>query len=191
MHADQTYWGKPVPSFGDPLAKILIVGLAPAAHGANRTGRMFTGDRSGQFLYRALHKAGLSNQSTYEHSDDGLVLRHTWITNAVHCAPPQNKPTKEEKNNCFDYFVQELRLLKHVKVIIALGNIAWDIVFDAMKTLKHTDGGRVKFSHGSQYQSGPYFILGSYHPSQQNTFTGRLTENMFDDVFVCAQNILA
>jgi uracil-DNA glycosylase family 4 len=193
---EDTYWGKPVPSFGDPKAEILIVGLAPAAHGANRTGRMFTGDRSGQWLYRALHRAGLANQPSFERADDGLKLINTWITAMVHCAPPQNKPTAEEKTNCLPYFHQELTLLPNIKVMIALGQIGWDGIYKTLKAnpvlaSDKAPAKKPKFGHGASYNFGPYHIVGSYHPSQQNTFTGRLTQDMFDAVFTQAQQATA
>lgn len=195
MYLQDTYWGKPVPSFGDPKAQILIVGLAPAAHGANRTGRMFTGDRSGLWLYRAIHKAGLSNQFSYERADDGLILENVWITAMVHCAPPQNKPTTEEKAACFEYFQKELQFLTHVKVIIALGSIGWDGIYKTLRNLTPGNspgekGKKPKFGHGATFAWGPYTVIGSYHPSQQNTFTGRLTEPMLDDIFKQAKSCL-
>ena len=191
MFKNEIYWGKPVPSFGDKKAEILIVGLAPAAHGANRTGRMFTGDRSGQWLYRALFTAKLSNQPTFQNINDGLVLYKTYVTAMVHCAPPQNKPSLQEKQNCFDYFVKELALLQNLKVIVTLGQIAWDGVWKALNTLeKKKNDTKPKFGHGATYDYNGYTVIGSYHPSQQNTFTGRLTEPMLDDIFVKAKTYL-
>lgn len=173
--ADQSYWGKPVPNFGDPKAKGLIVGLAPAAHGANRTGRMFTGDRSGDWLYRALHKAGLANQSTAIGADDGLVLKCVAITAVAHCAPPNNKPTKTEIGECRRHLTATLAL-REWRAYLCLGGIAWD-------ELHRTLGERpTAFKHGAESQVGKATLIASYHPSQQNTFTGRLTEAMLDDV---------
>jgi uracil-DNA glycosylase len=185
---DWEYWGKAVPSFGDPKARLLILGLAPAAHGANRTGRMFTGDMSGEFLYRTLHKTGFANQSQAIHRGDGLALKDCYITAMVHCAPPANKPTPQEILNCHRYLSCEFELLKHVKVIVALGRLAFDAAIStvaeperptALKSL-----GRPKFSHGAEYQlNSKLTLLASFHPSQQNTFTGKLTEAMFEKVF--------
>lgn len=174
-YADCEYWGRAVPNFGDPAATKLIVGLAPAAHGANRTGRMFTGDRSGQWLYRALHRAGLANQSTFESADDGLALIGTMITAVCHCAPPDNKPTRDEILNCNHFLVEILGSRKWTS-FLCLGGIAWREVHRCLGW-KET----VKFSHGAVREGKP-ILRASYHPSQQNTFTGRLTEAMFDSV---------
>lgn len=180
---DWEYWGKPVPNFGDAQAELLIVGLAPAAHGANRTGRMFTGDRSGDWLYRALHKAGFANQSEAESSSDGLQLQNCAITATCHCAPPANKPSREEIEHCHSWMEQTVELLP-VKVFLALGQIGWKSVLDFKKRQGQLTGKRPAFSHGANYQfSDGHWLVGSYHPSQQNTFTGRLTEPMFDSVF--------
>lgn len=180
----ETYWGKPVPSFGDPAAEVLIVGLAPAAHGANRTGRMFTGDRSGDWLYRALHKAGFANQPTSVSVDDGLVLSNTYITAVAHCAPPANKPTPEEIKACRPYLQEELCELKNLKVILALGKIAFDAVLQASPVDKTHHPKKPVFGHGVEVRlADGKTLIGSYHPSQQNTFTGKLTEPMFDMVF--------
>jgi uracil-DNA glycosylase family 4 len=170
--ADWDYWGKPVPNFGDPNAEFLIVGLAPAAHGANRTGRMFTGDRSGDWLYRALHKAGAANQPTAEHSEDGLTLHNVLITAICHCAPPDNKPTREEIQNCSVYLT-DLLANHQWKSILCLGRIAWEQVH------KHLQRKPVPFGHGAVSPGTPP-VVASYHPSQQNTFTGKLTEAMLD-----------
>ncbi len=188
----ENYWGKPVPSFGPITAQFLIVGLAPAAHGANRTGRMFTGDRSGLWLYRALHKAGFANQPTSSSLDDGLKLINTRITAVNHCAPPDNKPSPEEIKNCSSYLKKELETMKNIKCILVLGKIAFD---QTLKTL-HEMGinpvsGKHKFQHLCDVLlSNKTHLIGSYHPSQQNTFTGRLTEPMFDQVFERALSIV-
>lgn len=183
--ADETYWGRGVPSFGDAKAAILVVGLAPAAHGANRTGRMFTGDRSGDWLYRALYRAGLSNQAAGKSADDGLELRGVYITAAVRCAPPNNKPTPEERRSCRPYLEREMDELAMVKVIVALGGFAFSQVMRI-----HRDRGveivrpAPRFGHGVEVALGEgTVLLGSYHPSQQNTFTGKLTESMFDSIW--------
>ena len=181
--ADQDYWGGPVPSFGDPQARLLIAGLAPAAHGANRTGRMFTGDRSGDWLYRALHKAGFASQAESISKDDGLTLSDAWITAMVHCAPPQNKPSTEERDACRPYFFEELNLMKDVQVILALGSFGWNGVLHALSEKGIVVKPKPKFGHLAEVEIGGYTLIGSYHPSQQNTFTGTLTEPMFDAVF--------
>jgi uracil-DNA glycosylase family 4 len=182
-YRDWDYWGKPVPPFGDPQARILIVGLAPAAHGANRTGRYFTGDRSGDWLYRALHKAGLANQPTSRHKDDSLALSDAFLSAMVRCAPPENKPTTDERDHCRPFFERELRLLPHVRVIVALGKFAWDGIIESLARLGHSIRPKPVFGHLATAAIGPYILIGSYHPSQQNTFTGKLTEPMFDAVF--------
>ena len=191
--ADDNYWGRGVPSFGDPEASILVVGLAPAAHGANRTGRMFTGDRSGDWLYRALHRAGLSNQAAGRRADDGLELRGVYVTAAVRCAPPGNKPTPAERRNCRPYLERELDQLDRAKVIVALGGFAFNQVLRI-----HRDRGveivrpAPRFGHGVEVVLGKgTVLLGSYHPSQQNTFTGRLTESMFDSIWMTAKELSA
>lgn len=186
-YREETYWAKPVPGFGDPEAKIFIVGLAPGAHGANRTGRMFSGDRSGDWLYGAMHRAGLANQPLSTGRDDGLVLEHAYVTNIVRCAPPGNKPTTGERDACIEYFYEELRLLEQVRVLIALGAFAWDGSLRALAGQGHVIKPRPKFGHAAETKLGPYTLIGSYHPSQQNTFTGRLTEAMFDRVFTLAK----
>ena len=179
-----TYWGRPVPSFGDPRARLLIIGLAPAAHGANRTGRMFTGDRSGDFLYHALHETGFATQPTSTQRGDGLELRGAYITAAVRCAPPGNKPERLEMENCRRFLVRELELLTEVRVVVALGKIA----FDAYLALRPVKG--AKFGHAACYHpSAAPVLLASYHPSQQNTFTGKLTMPMLVDVFRKARGI--
>jgi uracil-DNA glycosylase len=190
--ADEDYWGRPVPGFGDPTARLVVLGLAPAAHGANRTGRMFTGDRSGDWLYAALHRAGFANQPTATHRGDGLRLHDCYVTAPVRCAPPGNRPTAAERDNCADYLTAELTLLP-VAVIVALGGFAWDVA------LKHVGqpSPKPRFGHGEELDlagggpTGPLTLLGCYHVSQQNTFTGRLTEDMLDDVLARADELLA
>jgi uracil-DNA glycosylase family 4 len=188
---DWTYWGRPVPNFGDPRARLVIVGLAPAAHGANRTGRMFTGDRSGDWLYRALHKAGFANQPEAINRDDGLRLIDCAISATCHCAPPDNKPTVEEIANCRTWLEQTIDQLP-VRVIVALGQIGWQAALVQARRLGWHAGTLPKFGHGARapLDSG-MTLLGSYHPSQQNTFTGKLTEPMFDAVFAVAKELLA
>lgn len=183
-YRDWSYWGKPVPNFGDPSARLLIVGLAPAAHGANRTGRMFTGDRSGDFLYAALHACGLANQPQSQHSDDGLKLIDTTITAVVHCAPPLNKPTRDEQANCLEYLHATMASMPRLGGAVALGRIAFDSCVRLWRQAGWLTNTKPTFAHGALYRfdRGP-FLLASYHPSQQNTFTGRLTAAMFKDVF--------
>ncbi len=181
--ADWTYWGRPVPNFGDPAARLLIVGLAPAAHGANRTGRVFTGDRSGEWLYRALHKAGFANQPTSTDARDGLILADCAITAVAHCAPPDNRPTVEEIAHCREWLDATFDLVP-ARVLVALGQIAWQAVVREARRRGWLIGRPARFQHGAAQQlAGDRWLLGSYHPSQQNTFTGRLTEPMFDQVF--------
>jgi uracil-DNA glycosylase family 4 len=186
------YWGKPNPSFGDPRTRLLLVGLAPAAHGGNRTGRMFTGDRSGDWLYRALHKAGFANKPSSVSRADGLRLRDCYITATCRCAPPLNKLLPKEIENCRPFLLQELQLLTRVTVIIGLGKIGFDAAFASLQQLGWTPKGkRPKFSHGAEFAVNEHLtLLGSFHPSQQNTFTGRLTEPMFDSVFRQAKALL-
>jgi uracil-DNA glycosylase family 4 len=179
------YWGKPVPGFGDPRAELLVVGLAPAAHGGNRTGRVFTGDRSGDWLYRALHRAGYANQPNSDHRDDGLRLTGVFVSAAVRCAPPGNKPTREERSTCLPYLERELVLLDNVRVIVPLGGIAYEAV-SRMVGLRPAP----RFGHGVEASlPDGRTVLCSYHPSQQNTFTGRLTEEMFDAIFRRARQL--
>jgi uracil-DNA glycosylase family 4 len=190
-YLDWNYWGKPVPNFGDPRARLLIVGLAPAAHGANRTGRMFTGDRSGDFLYRALWKAGFSNKPAATHRSDGLVLTDCAITAALHCAPPANKPTREEIHNCAHWF-EETAALVPARIYLALGQFGWRAVIDLARRKDWYTGRIPRFAHGAAVElSDTRWLLGSYHPSQQNVFTGRLTEVMLDEVFQCVQKLLS
>jgi uracil-DNA glycosylase len=189
----QDYWARPVSGFGDPAARILIVGLAPAAHGANRTGRMFTGDRSGEWLYAALHRAGLANQPTSEHRGDGLKLRGAYITAVVRCAPPANKPTTEERDNCLPYLERELDLLDQAHVVVALGKFGWDGFLSAARAIGvPTPRPKPRFGHGAEAALGERFtLLGCFHPSQQNTFTGKLTVPMIDAVFSRAVELAA
>jgi uracil-DNA glycosylase family 4 len=190
-HREETYWGRPIPNFGDPSAKFVILGLAPAAHGANRTSRMFTGDRSGLWLYRTLHKAGFANQFSYEHADDGLELFNCVITATAHCAPPDNKPLPDEIDHCREYIVRTFALHKP-RVVLALGSIAWTALFNELKRQGAWTAARPAFGHGVEIKLPDGRIcLGSYHPSQQNTFTGRLTEPMFDKIFARARKLLS
>ena len=185
-YRDQTYWGLPVPSFGDPAARVLVLGLAPGAHGSNRTGRMFTGDRSGDILYKVLHKTGFASHPASVSRQDGLTLHDLYITAAAHCAPPGNKPTPEELRNCRPYFERELELLPNLKVIVALGKIAFDVYLDTLKSRGViTSRARFVFGHDLVYRPAPGLpvLISSYHPSQQNTSTGKLTEEMLTDVF--------
>ena len=181
---DEEYWGKPVPGFGDPDAAMLIVGLAPAAHGANRTGRMFTGDRSGDWLFRSLHRAGVSNHPDSVSIDDGLELTNCYVTSSVHCAPPANKPTGEERSNCSAWLSSEIQSFPNLRVIVALGGIGYrEVLRVAAEHGWHVPTPRPKFGHGVEVSvAANVTILASYHPSQQNTFTGKLTEVMLDSV---------
>lgn len=179
---NEEYWGRPVPGFGDPRARVLVCGLAPAAHGGNRTGRVFTGDRSGDWLYAALYRAGFANQPTSVHRRDGLRLRDCYVTACVRCAPPQNQPTIQERDTCLPYLEEELRLLDRVRVVICLGAFAWGGLLAALKSLGHGLRPKPRFGHTNESVVGPYLLLGCYHPSQQNTFTGKLTEAMLDAV---------
>jgi uracil-DNA glycosylase len=204
-YADDVYWGRPVPNFGDPRARLLIVGLAPAAHGANRTGRMFTGDRSGEWLYRALHKAGFANQPQATSRTDGLELIDCAITAACHCAPPDNKPTRDELAVCARWLDRTLAIVP-ARVFVALGQIGWQTMLGAVRragraeesatppqrpTAQPARRAAPKFGHGARVKlPGERWLLGSYHPSQQNTFTGRLTEPMLDEVFAAARALL-
>jgi uracil-DNA glycosylase family 4 len=191
-YRDYTYWGRPVPAFGDPEARVFVVGLAPAAHGANRTGRMFTGDRSGDWLYRALHRAGFANQPGSTDRTDGLRLSDLLVTAAVRCAPPANKPTTDERDTCRQWLEAELDRMPQVEVIVTLGQLAWNqtlrILGDRGVPVPRP---RPRFGHGAEMSlDGGPVVLGSYHPSQQNTFTGKLTEHMFDAVWARAREVL-
>jgi uracil-DNA glycosylase len=181
--AEQTYWGRPVPGFGDPAAGILVVGLAPAAHGGNRTGRIFTGDRSGDFLFGSLHRVGLSNQPTSVSRDDGLRLSRVYLSAVNRCAPPDNKPTPAERDTCLPFLEREIAALVRLRVLVALGAFAWDGALRAVSALGHPTRPRPRFGHAAEASVGPFVLLGSYHPSQQNTFTGKLTQPMLDAVF--------
>ena len=181
--ADQTYWGRPVPGFGDPAAAILVVGLAPAAHGGNRTGRIFTGDRSGDFLFGSLHRVGLSNRPTSVSRDDGLRLIRAYLSAVNRCAPPANKPTPAERDTCLPFLAREVAALESLRVLVALGAFAWDGALRALSALGHPTRPRPRFGHAAEASVGPFVLLGSYHPSQQNTFTGKLTPQMLDAVF--------
>jgi uracil-DNA glycosylase family 4 len=188
----QSYWARPLPGFGDPRARLLLVGLAPAAHGGNRTGRMFTGDESGNWLYRALHEAGFANQPDARHRNDGLRLRDAYITAAIRCAPPANRPQPDEIANCEPYLLAELRLLRRVRVVVGLGRIGWQAYLRARRALGlPLPAPLPKFGHGAVATfSDGLALIASYHPSQQNTFTGKLTRAMLRDVFVTARTLL-
>jgi uracil-DNA glycosylase family 4 len=185
--AGEEYWARPLPGFGDLAGRVLVLGLAPAAHGGNRTGRIFTGDRSGDWLFAALWRAGFANQPESVSRDDGLELRNCYVTAAVRCAPPANKPTPAERDNCLPYLVRELELLARVRVVVCLGGFAWDA---ALRTL-NAPRPRPRFAHAAEAGVSHYTLLGCYHPSQQNTFTGRLTEAMLDGVFERARELVA
>lgn len=180
---EEEYWGRPVPGFGDPEASVVIFGLAPAAHGANRTGRFFTGDRSGDFLFSALHRTGFASQPTSTSKDDGLVLTEAWISAAVRCAPPQNKPTPTERDACLPYAARELELLS-ARVVVCLGSFAWDAA-----ARLHGVKPKPKFGHGAEFEVGGRTLIGCYHPSQQNTFTGVLRPAMIDKVLLRARGL--
>jgi uracil-DNA glycosylase family 4 len=180
---DEPYWGRPAPGFGDPDARILLVGLAPAAHGANRTGRVFTGDASGDFLWSALHDVGLADRPSSRRADDGLTLTGVRVAAAVRCAPPANKPTTDERDACAPFLARELAILDTVRVIVPLGQIGWDAVLRVLAGAgEPVPRPRPRFGHGAEVEIGERTLVGSYHPSQQNTFTGRLTAAMFDAV---------
>jgi uracil-DNA glycosylase len=186
----QEYWARPAAGFGDHKARLMIVGLAPAAHGANRTGRMFTGDRSGDWLYGALHRAGYANHAESVDRDDGLKLTDAYITAVVRCAPPANKPTPVERDNCLPYLMRELALMEQCRTIVTLGAFAWDGVLRALRELGvEIPKPKPRFGHGVEVQVGDWTLLGCFHPSQQNTFTGKLTEPMLGDVFTRAREL--
>jgi uracil-DNA glycosylase family 4 len=186
-YRDETYWGRPIPGFGDPGARIVVLGLAPAAHGANRTGRVFTGDRSGDWLFRAMHRVGLANQAESVSIDDGLELADAWVTAAVKCAPPANKPLPSERDACAPFLTREFALLTRARVVVCLGGFGYDAACRHFGVRP-----RPKFGHGAavELRDGPT-LLCSFHPSQQNTFTGRLTEQMLDDVFARAVELVS
>ena len=181
---DEEYWGRAVPGFGDEDARVYVLGLAPAAHGANRTGRMFTGDRSGDWLYRAMHRAGFANQPGSTHRDDGLSLTGAWVGAAVRCAPPGNKPTNDERDECRPFLRRELDLLTNLRVVVSLGNFAYTAIAGELGIRP-----RPRFGHGVEVQAGDITVICSFHPSQQNTFTGKLTEPMLDAVFSRAREL--
>jgi uracil-DNA glycosylase family 4 len=189
--AAERYWARPLPGFGDPRAGVIVIGLAPAAHGGNRTGRIFTGDRSGDWLFAAMHRAGFANQAGSAHRDDGLRLRGAYVTAVVRCPPPANRPAPVERDNCLPYLVEELESLERARVLVALGSFAWDGTLRALAALDHVaPRPKPRFGHGAQSRVGPYTLLGCYHPSQQNTFTGKLTEPMLDEVFARARELM-
>jgi uracil-DNA glycosylase len=184
----ELYWARPLPGFGDPHARVVVVGLAPAAHGGNRTGRIFTGDRSGDWLFASLHRTGFANQPRSEHRDDGLRLRGGYVAAVVRCAPPANRPTTTERDTCLPYLARELTLLSQARVLVALGSFAWDGALLALRSNGvATPRPKPRFGHGVEATVGPYTLLGCFHPSQQNTFTGKLTEAMMDEVFTRAR----
>jgi uracil-DNA glycosylase family 4 len=186
----ERYWGRPVPGFGDPHARVLVAGLAPAAHGGNRTGRVFTGDRSGDFLFASLHRTGFANQPTSIALDDGLRLRGAYVAAAVRCAPPANKPTPAERDQCRPYLVRELELLTKLRVIVALGGFAYEALWTALRAAGRVlPSPRPPFGHAREVALDGVVLLGCYHPSQQNTFTGKLTPEMLDAVFVRAREL--
>jgi uracil-DNA glycosylase family 4 len=187
---DDSYWGRGVPGFGDPAARIVVIGLAPAAHGANRTGRVFTGDRSGDFLFASMHRCGLANQPTSTARDDGLVLRDAYVAAAVRCAPPANKPTPAERDACRPYLIRELALLPRASVLVVLGSFAYDAAWATLAASGvDLPRPRARFGHLVEQPAAGFTVLGSFHPSQQNTFTGRLTETMLDAVFFRARTL--
>lgn len=189
-YADWSYWGRPVPGFGDPDARIMVLGLAPAAHGGNRTGRVFTGDRSGDFLFASMWRCGLASQPVSRHRDDGLRLNDCWVAAAVRCPPPANRPTPAERDRCLPYAVAELRLLDRVRVIVCLGAFAWDAALRVRAQLgRPAPSPRPRFGHGSELSDERWSLLGCFHPSQQNTFTGKLTPDMTDAVFRRAREL--
>ena len=186
----ETYWGRPVPGFGDPEARILLVGLAPAAHGGNRTGRVFTGDASGDFLFAAMHAVGLANQPTSARADDGLLLHGAYVAAAVRCAPPANKPLPSERDACAPYLARELALLERLRVLVPLGAYGWEAALRAIAAVTGAEPRpRPRFGHGAEAEVGGYHLVGTYHPSQQNTFTGKLTQPMLRAVLARAREL--
>jgi uracil-DNA glycosylase family 4 len=184
----ERYWARPLPGFGDPRARVVVVGLAPAAHGGNRTGRIFTGDRSGDWLFASLHRTGFANRPRSEHRDDGLRLRGGYVTAVVRCAPPANRPTTTERDTCLPYLARELTLLSEARVLVALGSFAWDGALLALRSNGvPIPRPKPRFGHGAEAAVGSFTLLGCFHPSQQNTFTGKLTEAMMDEVFTRAR----
>jgi uracil-DNA glycosylase family 4 len=188
-YRDSSYWARPLPGWGDPAARVLVVGLAPAAHGGNRTGRIFTGDRSGDWLFGALHRAGFANQASSVAPGDGLRLQGCYIGAVVRCAPPANRPTPTERDTCLPFLVRELGLLPSVTVLVCLGSFAWEGALRVLAARGHRARPRPAFTHLAEAAVGPYVLLGCYHPSQQNTFTGKLTEAMLDAVFARAREL--
>lgn len=187
--AGQTYWGRPVPGFGDPGARVLVLGLAPAAHGGNRTGRIFTGDRSGDFLFACMHRVGLANQPTSVAAGDGLRLIGAYVAAVVRCAPPGNKPMPEERDRCLPYLEREIRALERLRAIVALGAFAWEGAIRAFAALGYATRPKPRFRHGAEAAIGPFALIGCFHPSQQNTFTGRLTMPMMEEVLQRADSL--
>jgi uracil-DNA glycosylase family 4 len=186
--ASEPYWGRPVPGFGDPGARVLVLGLAPAAHGGNRTGRIFTGDRSGDFLFASLHRTGFADRPSSTSVDDGLTLQGVYVGAVNRCAPPGNRPTPEERDACLPFLERELEALRDLRVIVPLGSFAWDGATRALVALGHdVPRPKPRFGHGAEARLGPYRLIGSFHPSQQNTFTGKLTPEMLDEVFRTAR----
>ncbi len=194
-YRDEEYWGRPVPGFGDPRARLLLVGLAPAAHGGNRTGRVFTGDRSGDFLFASLHRTGFANQAESVRIDDGLELLDAYVAAAVRCAPPANKPTPLERDTCMPYLVREMELLTEIRVIVVLGAFGYEATWSTLRAANLPGvvlpARRPRFTHGLEVECGRITIVGAFHPSQQNTFTGKLTPEMLDDVFVRADQLIS
>jgi uracil-DNA glycosylase family 4 len=192
---DEEYWGRPVPGFGDPRARLLLVGLAPAAHGGNRTGRVFTGDRSGDFLFASLHRTGFANQPESVRAGDGLRLIDAYVAAAVRCAPPANKPTPEERDTCMPYLIRELQLLAQVRVIVVLGAFGYEATWTTLRAAAlagvELPARRPRFAHGLEVECGRITVVGAFHPSQQNTFTGRLTPEMLDGVFGRARHLIS
>jgi len=193
-YRDEEYWGRPVPGFGDPGARLLVVGLAPAAHGGNRTGRVFTGDRSGDFLFASLHRTGFANQAESVRLGDGLQLLDSYVAAAVRCAPPANKPTPEERDTCMPYLVREMQLLPHLRVIVTLGAFGYEATWSTLRAGAlagvELPARRPRFTHGLEVECGTVTIVGAFHPSQQNTFTGKLTPEMLDAVFSRAGQLI-